>query len=125
MLLEQKSLQQRTMQMTDIKYLRAKSQEFIELGKKITQGEWDIDLEDGFVMGTHTNGVALVIRPSTRDANGYSVCSRASAIDWEALNMLPEFFAHIAELQKRIDDYEARVERLTEYASGRFTSDQS
>jgi hypothetical protein len=88
----------------DIKDLRAKSQEYIELGKKITKNVILLmeheDVEE-------SNPIALKI------SDGKYI--PATEHDYEAWVKTEGIIDHIAELQKRLDDYEARVQRLAKF----------
>jgi hypothetical protein len=84
--------------------LKAKSQEFIELGKKITQGEWE-GIQDQFYGADY-----LQIILKEKDKNGDNL-TKNERIDYDlqAISQLPELIDHIIELQKRLDDYERQI----------------
>lgn len=109
--------------MTDIKDLWAKSQEYIELGKKATQNVIEIIDADDVAEPIAIRHYGQVTNRKIYESDakfypelfkeGYQIqYTPPTDEDWDLWKNAQSMSAHIAELQKRLDDYEERVEKL-------------
>jgi hypothetical protein len=111
----------------EMKTLKEKSQEFIELGTKITQGTWysfeDVDTIY-YPKGHNTLRVHTIEKEANPDEGVCTILDKegnpvmhlkeheANDADLDAVSRVPQMINHIKALQAVIDDYEGRLDAL-------------